>query len=67
MTTSCLRILRVLAAHPYDDTIPAIAIKSGLAAEDVKTSLDILRHEHLARRWETHWQLTSAGLVAAAA
>jgi DNA-binding IclR family transcriptional regulator len=67
VTTSCLRVLRVLAAHPYDDTVAAIAIKSGLETDDVAVSLETLRHEHLTRRWESHWQLTSAGLVAAAA
>ena len=67
MTSSCLSILRALAARPSDDTVGAIALASGLDPAEVELSLQDLRHQHLARRWETHWQLTSAGLVAATA
>jgi DNA-binding IclR family transcriptional regulator len=67
VTSSCLCVLRVLAAHPNDDTVPAIALTSGLPMAEVETSLQDLRSQRLARRWESHWQLTSAGLVAATA
>jgi hypothetical protein len=58
-------VLRSLAAHPQDDTVPGIARWSGLSVDQVDATLLDLRHRHLARRWESHWQITTAGLVAA--
>jgi hypothetical protein len=58
-------VLRSLAAHPQDDTVPAIARWSGLSVDKVDATLADLRHRHLARRWESHWQITTLGLVAA--
>jgi hypothetical protein len=64
-TPGALYVLRALASHPQDDTVPAIARWSGLSVDEVDVTLADLRHRHLARRWESHWQITTLGLVAA--
>ena len=62
-----INVLRVLVAHPSDDTAARIATLSGLPLEEVDATLADLKLRHLARRWETHWQITSLGAAAASA
>jgi glutamate dehydrogenase/leucine dehydrogenase len=49
----------------YDDTAAGIATRSGLSVEEVHAMLMDLKRRHLARQWESHGQITSAGMVAA--
>jgi DNA-binding IclR family transcriptional regulator len=66
-TRADIHVLRALVAHPSDDTAAGIARLSGLPLEEVDATLADLKHRRLARRWETHWQITSLGVAAASA
>jgi hypothetical protein len=66
-TPAGIHVLRALVAHPSDDTAAGIAKLSGLPLEEVDAALADLKHRRLARRWETHWQITSLGVAAAGA
>jgi DNA-binding IclR family transcriptional regulator len=66
-TRAGIHVLRLLVAHPSDDTAVGIAKLSGLPLEEVDATLADLKQRHLARRWETHWQITSLGVAAASA
>jgi DNA-binding IclR family transcriptional regulator len=66
-TPAGIHVLRALVAHPSDDTAADISKVSGLPLEEVDATLADLKHRHLARRWETHWQITSLGVAAASA
>jgi hypothetical protein len=66
-TPADVHVLRALVAHPSDDTAADISKVSGLPLEEVDATLADLKHRRLARRWETHWQITSLGVAAASA